>query len=248
MSRQSVIDKSSPMIGRNIYSQSLRQYAIEPYSDGKYYSDCSSMCSAAYMTAGYNVGWNNTYSFCDHKDFYTVPCAQSGQHLIKPENVLKVADLIIWPGHMSMVHHIEGETIYIQDHGSGNPKLRTLYDCEKYHSGNIVIRRYKVFDLEESISTAPKKEEAVEAIPIPEAKSIVTNKTKLYKVHAGAFSSKENADNNAAKLKSLNIDSFRIMRGNLYANQCGAYKTQEAASEQADLIRALGFDAYVWKE
>lgn len=246
MSRQSVIDKSAPMIGRNIYSQSLRQYAMKPYSDGNYYSDCSSMCSAAYMAAGYNIGWNNTYSFCDHKDFYTVPCAQSGQHLINPENVVKVADLIIWPGHMSMVHHIEGSAVYIQDHGSGNPKLRTLYDCEKWHSGEIVIRRYKVFDLEESISTAPEKEETVEAIPEPVP--TVNTKTELYKVHAGAFSSKENADNNATKLKELNIDSFRIMRGKLYANQCGAYKIQEAASEQANLIRALGFDAYVWRE
>ena len=40
--RLMVRNKYKTIIGKNIYSQSLRDYCYKLYKDGKYYSDCSS--------------------------------------------------------------------------------------------------------------------------------------------------------------------------------------------------------------
>ena len=40
--RQAVTRKYDEIIGRNLYSQPLRDYCYRKYSDGNYYSDCSS--------------------------------------------------------------------------------------------------------------------------------------------------------------------------------------------------------------
>ncbi len=48
--RQAVIDKYAEIIGRNIYSQSLRDYCYKVYKDGKYYSDCCHHPSATLIS------------------------------------------------------------------------------------------------------------------------------------------------------------------------------------------------------
>ena len=58
--RQAVIDKYAEIIGRNIYSQSLRDYCYKAYKDGNYYSDCSSSICYAYKEAGQGFGITNT--------------------------------------------------------------------------------------------------------------------------------------------------------------------------------------------
>lgn len=50
----------SRLIGRNNYSQNLRTYVYTAYSNGKYYSDCSSSGDATYKLCGKDVGWLNT--------------------------------------------------------------------------------------------------------------------------------------------------------------------------------------------
>ena len=52
--RKAVRAKYSEIIGRNEYSQARRNYCYKKYSDGKYYSDCSSSVSYAYKEAGYS--------------------------------------------------------------------------------------------------------------------------------------------------------------------------------------------------
>lgn len=239
MSRQSVIDKSSVMLGRNIYSQGLRQYAIKPYTDGKYYSDCSSFCSAAFMTAGYNVSWNNTTSFKSDNNFYTVPITQNDKQIANASNILKIADVIIWTGHCNMVHHIDGDTVYLQDHGSGNPKIIKLSDAERWNSGYIVVRRLKAFDDEEKaieIETPVVKEE-------PKAQE---EKTPLYKVQSGAYRTKDAADYQSKIIESKGFSTYIIKKGDLYTIQCGAFKEQMNASNLADKLRDTGLEGYVW--
>ena len=48
------------IIGRNYYSQNLRDYCYTKYKNGLYYSDCSSSISYAYKRAGYGFGILNT--------------------------------------------------------------------------------------------------------------------------------------------------------------------------------------------
>jgi len=58
--RQAVCDKYATLIGRNIYSQTLREYFFKKYSDGNYYSDCSSSICYVYKEAGCSFGILNT--------------------------------------------------------------------------------------------------------------------------------------------------------------------------------------------
>ena len=45
--RAAVIRKHEEILGRNKYSQPRRSYAFKKYSDGQYYSDCSSSVALA---------------------------------------------------------------------------------------------------------------------------------------------------------------------------------------------------------
>ena len=58
--RQAVARKYDELIGRNHYSQPLRDYCYRKHSDGNYYSDCSSSICYAYKEAGYGFGILNT--------------------------------------------------------------------------------------------------------------------------------------------------------------------------------------------
>src|SRR5699024_12508629 len=54
--RKAVAAKYSTLIGRNLYSQSLRDYCFKKYKDGNYYSDCSSSICYTYKEAGESFG------------------------------------------------------------------------------------------------------------------------------------------------------------------------------------------------
>ena len=70
--RQAVIDKYAEIIGRNIYSQSLRDYCYKAYKDGNYYSDCSSSICYAYQQAGQGFGITNTAGMYNSTKLTTV--------------------------------------------------------------------------------------------------------------------------------------------------------------------------------
>ena len=70
--RQAVIDKYAEIIGRNIYSQSLRDYCYKTYRDGNYYSDCSSSICYAYKEAGQDFGITNTAGMYNSAKLTTV--------------------------------------------------------------------------------------------------------------------------------------------------------------------------------
>lgn len=52
--------KYGTLIGRNLYSQPLRDYCFRKYKDGNYYSDCSSSISLTYDEVGEGFGNLNT--------------------------------------------------------------------------------------------------------------------------------------------------------------------------------------------
>ena len=61
--RKAVCDKYTTLIGRNIYSQTLRDYCFKKYTDDKYYSECSSSICHSYQEAGYGFGNLNTAGY-----------------------------------------------------------------------------------------------------------------------------------------------------------------------------------------
>lgn len=99
------------MLGRNVYSQNLREYALTPWMDGKYYSDCSSSGDAALQKAGApGIGWLNTAGIYRSGEFEDVPVVISEGHILNPE-ILQVGDALLFvgndPSRPKQIGHVE---------------------------------------------------------------------------------------------------------------------------------------------
>lgn len=145
--RIKVRDKYREILGRNIYSQARRNYCFKKYSDGKYYSDCSSSVSYTYIEAGEGFGVMRTTDMYASSKFVDVPVViQKGQ--IKNPEVLKIGDMLLFAGsdagrkkwgyvgHVEMVGEISGSKVTLYGHGSGNPKKHDMvsYCKSRYNS------------------------------------------------------------------------------------------------------------------
>ena len=84
------------ILGRNLYSQPLRQYVYTPHG-GRYYSDCSSSICATYQRIGKDVGLLNTAGIYESDLFESVPVQISAGHILNPD-VLKVGDCLLFVG------------------------------------------------------------------------------------------------------------------------------------------------------
>lgn len=89
-------DTYKQILGRNYYSQNLREYVFTPYN-GRYYSDCSSSGCACYKKAGHDVGLLNTAGIYNSSKFESVPAIIVNGHVQNPE-VLKVGDALLFVG------------------------------------------------------------------------------------------------------------------------------------------------------
>ena len=109
--RPKFVEKYTTILGRNIYSNSLRQYVYSKYpKTGKYYSDCSSSVMATLQQIGLNYPLYNTEGYVkDDNLFETVPVTiKDGQ--IQNPGLLKVGDCIMYKGninHYKYVGHVE---------------------------------------------------------------------------------------------------------------------------------------------
>lgn len=116
--RQQMHDLYKTILGRNIYSQSLRLYCYTKYN-GKYYSDCSSsICKTAEKVGVPDVGSLNTAGM--HKNWKKVTDVVIKNGIIQNPEVLKVGDALMFKGsdssrplgigHTEMVYEINGKT------------------------------------------------------------------------------------------------------------------------------------------
>ena len=67
----------------------------------------------------------------------------------------------------------------------------------------------------------------------------------LYRVQVGAYSKKENADNQLKAVKAKGFDAFITQVDGLYKVQVGAYKVKANAEAQLAKVKAAGFDAFI---
>lgn len=115
--RQQMHDYYQSILGRNIYSQSLRLYCYIPYN-GLYYSDCSSsFCKTAERAGVPGVATLNTAGM--HYKLKKVPVIIKNGIIQNPE-ILKVGDGLMFKGsdpsrpmqigHTEMVYEINGKT------------------------------------------------------------------------------------------------------------------------------------------
>lgn len=162
--RNAVIKKYDEIIGRNNYSQPRRDYCYKKYSNGKYYSDCSSSVSYAYKEAGYSFGILNTVGMYQSKKLVDVPVTIKNGVIQNPE-VLRIGDMLLFAGtdsgrayagyvgHVEMVAKINGSTVTLYGHGSGTPRATDMnaYCKSRYakkastklgHRGLIRVRRF----------------------------------------------------------------------------------------------------------
>ncbi len=180
--RQMVIDKYTSILGRNNYSQSKRDYCFRPYSDGKYYSDCSSSISYCYKEAGFGFGILNTVGMYQSNKLQEVPVVIKNGQIQNPE-VLRLADMLLFAGtddgrayagyvgHVEMVYAIDGTGVMLCGHSGGTPntKSMTTYCKSRYtaktntpvgNKGLIKVVRYIQDDInspEYSVTQVPNE-------------------------------------------------------------------------------------------
>ena len=177
--RNAVIKKYEEILGRNKYSQPRRDYCYKKYSDGKYYSDCSSSVSYAYKEAGLSFGILNTVGMYQSKKLVDVPVTIKSGIIQNPE-VLRPGDMLLFAGtdtsrsYAGYVGHVEmvakiGSKVTIYGHGSGTPRSTEMnaYCKSRFSSktktkvgnkGLIKVRRFIVDDVvSEPEPTTPAK-------------------------------------------------------------------------------------------
>ena len=161
--RQAVCDIYRTILGRNRYSNSLRDYCFKKYKDGNYYSDCSSSVSYCYKEAGFSFGILNTVGMYQSKKLTQVPVVIKNG-IIQNKEVLHLGDMLLFAGtdsdrayagyvgHVEMVYKI-GSKITIAGHGSGTPSTKDMdtYCKSRYkqtsstklgHRGLIRVMRF----------------------------------------------------------------------------------------------------------
>lgn len=72
-----------------------------------------------------------------------------------------------------------------------------------------------------------------------------TSDPKRYRVQAGAFRSKANAESNIQKLKSAGFDAILVQENDLYKIQVGTFTQKSGAEEVVRKLKAIGTAAYV---
>lgn len=108
--RQNFHDTYRSILGRNSYSQDLRQFVFTPYK-GRYYSDCSSSGCATYRMVGFEMPLMNTAAMLGSDLFEDVPVKIIAGHIVNPE-VLRVGDALLFAGNidrpsLAYVGHVE---------------------------------------------------------------------------------------------------------------------------------------------
>ena len=178
--RLAVIEEYKTILGRNEYSQSLRNYCFKKYTDGKYYSDCSSSISYCYEKAGFGFGIMTTVGMWLTNKMKDVNVKIKNGIIENPE-VLRIGDILLFAGndvnrkpfgyvgHVEMVAEITNNSIIIYGHGGGKPKAKDMNSfCKKRYEnksdtplgnkGLIKVRRFILDDseIEEKLNSYSK--------------------------------------------------------------------------------------------
>lgn len=109
--RKEFVSAYKTILGRNVYSQDRRGYVFNKYSDGRFYSDCSSSGMACFKKIGFKFKWlYNTAAIYQESEFESVPVKIKDGHITNPE-VLKVGDCLLFvgndPSRPKQIGHVE---------------------------------------------------------------------------------------------------------------------------------------------
>lgn len=133
-------DYYGAQLGRNIYSQDLRQYEYTPYN-GQFYGDCSASGCSVYEKMGVKASDNGYYwnTASMHYNGRKLDVTIVDGHIAKGLDKLRVGDALMFRGndasrplqigHVEYVFEINGDSedeIVICGHGSGRPSLKNM--------------------------------------------------------------------------------------------------------------------------
>ena len=130
--------KYSTILGRNYYSQNLRKYCYNKYTDGKYYSDCSSSQCLTLREIGLNMYDFNTVEMYQSSKFTKLSVQIRNGMILNPE-ILRVGDMLMFagsdPDRVLHIGHVEG--VYsIGSHPAPAPEDETVKKYQKFLNDN----------------------------------------------------------------------------------------------------------------
>ncbi|MGE6631542.1 N-acetylmuramoyl-L-alanine amidase [Bacillus sp. NPDC077027] len=85
------------------------------------------------------------------------------------------------------------------------------------------------------------------AVGLEKAFQLKKKATALYKVQAGVFKVKANADELASTLKRKGFEAFVLLEGGLFKVQIGAFRSKQNADELVKRVKQAGHDAFVFQ-
>ena len=124
--RKAYVAKYTTILGRNKYSQTKRKCCYVKYSDGNYYSDCSSSQNLTYAEIGMDMPAYNTEETYQSSKFEKLPVKIKDGHIQNPE-ILKIGDQLLFAGaddsRELCIGHTEGVYMIYADGGSADDAM-----------------------------------------------------------------------------------------------------------------------------
>lgn len=149
--RQAVKEAYDTILGRNLYSKTLRDYCFTEAQDGNYYSDSSSSICLSYEQAGLGFGDFDEVGLYQTDKLVDVPVIIK-HGVVKNPWILRVGDILLFAGNdinrgyvnyccnVEMVYSME-DTIQLCGHNSGHPSLTELdkYCRSRYYHSTATV-------------------------------------------------------------------------------------------------------------
>lgn len=247
--RLKVRNKYKEIIGRNNYSQARRNYCYKKYSNGLYYSDCSSSISWTYREAGFDFGIMNTVGMWTTKKFVDVD-VKIKNGIIQNPKVLRIGDMLLFAGtdpkrksygyvgHVEMVGEINGKTVWLYGHGSGKAKRHEMNEYCKYrynkktkstpvgNTGLIRVRRFLVDD-NQTVENVPQQVETIAKTLSIGSKGSAVKEMQANLIKLGFDCGPYGTDGEFGKNTENAVKEFQ-MAYHLYATGIFGVKDQEA--------------------
>lgn len=191
---------------------------------------CSSFVNEAYRQAGVDLPESATVYTAKMKSIYTSAGFEdvTSKITLKSGKGLEVGDIVLTPG-----KHVE---IYVGDgklagaRGDANSGKAENGKAGDQTGSEIAVINYWNYPWTVVLRYAGEEK---------------TVSNVQYRVQAGSFSVKKNADALLKKLKNAGFDAFIVESGGLYKIQAGAYSVKENAENMVKKLKAAGFDAFV---
>lgn len=113
------------------------------------------------------------------------------------------------------------------------------------HSFHTNLRMTNWLLEDSNLDKLAKAEAAAIAEYFGAKKQIEEVSNNLYRVQAGAFSVKSNAEKYLAQIKAAGFDTYMIYIDGMYKVQIGAYSKKSNADAMLEKVKAAGFDAFI---